>query len=150
MTRGAVLPRARARVPCGGHATGNLPGLQRAAVHPIRRHPEVAQDRRSRIDHRGRLLPHRTGREPVPLHQQHGRLLPPAHPSVLAEAEAVGLPDMRLRDEAEAGKFTINIPKSRMAVIPPGAFVHDLVCEDGDDILPIWSGAVTVQQGVTR
>lgn len=47
--------------------------------------------------------------------------------------------------------FTITLPRARLAVMPPGQYVHSLVCVKSSGIYEtVWSGTITHVAGIVR
>lgn len=51
--------------------------------------------------------------------------------------------------EAAAGRFELAIPAATIEGLPPGSYRHDLLLDRSGSTLRVWSGTLTLSQGVT-
>jgi hypothetical protein len=51
--------------------------------------------------------------------------------------------------DAEAGRFEIAIPAATIGDLPPGSYRHDLLLDRSGSFVRVWSGTLTLSQGVT-
>lgn len=52
--------------------------------------------------------------------------------------------------EATAGRFDLAIPASVMRTLPEGAYRHDLIIDSAGSIRRVWTGTLTLSQGVSQ
>jgi hypothetical protein len=50
----------------------------------------------------------------------------------------------------QAGQFALAVAASDLSAIPPGVYQHDLLLTRQNSVERIWTGTITLEQGVTR